>query len=92
MGEFSSYPHCSAFDSDAALGVGCSCAWGSIFMDGLELVALMVLLVGGTGQTFLNSKRFPDIFLPQVMECKHKLACFLLVGGLFSGVLSGKGF
>ena len=49
------------FGGGAALGVGCSCAWGSIFMVGLEFVAVTVLLARGIGQSFLNSKRFPDI-------------------------------
>ena len=31
-------------------------------MGGLELVGVTVLLVGGISQSFLNSKRFPDIF------------------------------
>ena len=62
MGHFGPHPHCSAFGSTAALGVGCSCAWGSIFMGSLELVAVTVLLVAEIGQSFLSSKRLPDIF------------------------------
>ena len=62
MEQFSLHPDHSAFGGAAALGVGCSCAWGSILMGGLELVAVTVLLAGEIGQSFLNSKRFPDIF------------------------------
>ena len=61
MGQLGAHPHYSVFGGAAALGVG-SCAWGSIFMGGLELVAVTVLLVGGIGLSFLISKRFPDIF------------------------------
>ena len=43
-------------------GVGCSWARSSIFMGGFEIVGVAVLLVGGIGQYFLNSMRFPDIF------------------------------
>ena len=50
MGQFGPHPHCSAFGSAAALGVGCS--WDSIFMGGLELVTITVLLVGGIDQSF----------------------------------------
>ena len=31
-------------------------------MGGFGIVAIAVLLLGGIGQSFLNSKRFPDIF------------------------------
>ena len=62
MGQFKPHPHHSAFDGATAFSIGCSCAWGSIFMGGLELVGVTVLLVGGIGHSFLNSKGFPDIF------------------------------
>ena len=62
MGQFSPHPHHYGFGGAVALGVGCSCSWGSIFIGGLEFVAVTVLLVGGIGQSFLNSKRFQDIF------------------------------
>ena len=52
-----SHPHHSAFGGGAALGVGCSCAWGSIFMGGLEFIAVTVLLVGWISQSFLNPKK-----------------------------------
>ena len=61
MGQFDPHPHHSTFCGAVALGLGCSWAWGSIFMGGLE-VAVVALLVGGISQSFLNSKRFPDIF------------------------------
>ena len=72
------------------LGVGCSWTWGSIFMRGFEVVAVVVLLVGGIGQSFLNLKRFPGIFLLQVMGCQHELGCFQVVRGC--SLKSGKGF
>ena len=35
---------------------------GQFCLGSLEFVADMVLLVGGIGQSFLSSKRLPDIF------------------------------
>ena len=91
MGQFSPHPHCSAFGGVAALGVGCSCAWGSIFMGGLELVVVAILLVGGISQSFLNSKRFPDIFSALGHGVLVQTGVFSIGGGLFSGVPSGEG-
>ena len=82
MGQFGPHLHHSAFDGATVLRVGCSCAWGSIFMGGLELVGVMVLLVGGINQSFHNSIQRGSLrfFLPQAIECYHKLGCFLVVG------------
>ena len=93
MGQFSPHLHHSAFGGAAAPGIGCSGAWGSIFMGGLELVGVTVLLVGGIRQSFLNSKRFSDIF-PALGHgvIVHELGHFLVVGGLFPGVPSVEGF
>ena len=73
------------------LGVGCSWAWGSIFMGGFEIVAVAVLLVGGIGQSFLNLKRFSDIFPALGHGCQHELVYFWVVGGLYSEVPSCEG-
>ena len=80
-GQFSLHLHHFAFGGAAALGVGHSCAWGSIFMDCLELVGVKVLLVGGISQSFLNLKGSLRFFLPQAMGCKCELGHFLMVGG-----------
>ena len=56
MGQLGPHSHFSAFGATVALGVACSWVCGSIFMGGFEVIA------GGMGQSFLNSKRFPDIF------------------------------
>ena len=73
-------------------GCGCSCSWGSIFMGNLEFVAIMELLVGGISQSFLNSKRFPDIFSVSGQGVLVPTGTFSNGGGLFSNVPSGKGF
>ena len=91
MGKFGPHPHHSAFGGAAALGVGCSCAWGLIFIGGLELVVATVLLVGGIGQTFLNSKRFPYIFPASGHGVLVQTGVFSIGGGLFSGVPCGEG-
>ena len=52
-----SHLHHSVFCGAVTLGVGCSCSWSSIFMGGLEFVAVATLLVRG-----ISSKSFPDIF------------------------------
>ena len=83
MEQFGHHLHCSAFGSVATLGVGCSCVWGSIVMGGLELVAVTVLLVGGIGQSFLNSKRFPDIFPASSHGVLVQTGMFPMVGGCF---------
>ena len=64
MGKFGPHLHFSAFGATSELVVSCSWAWGSIFMGGFAIVAVAVLLLllGGIGQYFLNLKRFPDIF------------------------------
>ena len=62
MGQFGPHLHHSAFGDAVTLRVGCSGSWDSIFMGGLEFVAVVLELVGGIGQSFLNSKRFPYIF------------------------------
>ena len=62
MGKSDPHPHHYTFCGAVALEVGCSWAWGSIFMGGVEVVVVIVLLVGGISQSFLNSKRFPNIF------------------------------
>ena len=60
-------------------------------MGGLELVAVTVLLVGGIGQSFLNSKRFPDIFPASGHGVLAQTGMFSNGGGSFSGVPSGEG-
>ena len=57
MGQFCPHPHCSGLDT-VALGT-----WGSIFIRGFGIVAVIVSLAGGMGQSFLISKRLPDILL-----------------------------
>ena len=61
-------------------------------MGGLELVAVTALLVGGTGQSFLSSKRFSDIFPASGHGVLVPTGAFSIGGGLFSGVPSGEGF
>ena len=65
MRQFGPHPHHSAFGGGAALGVGCSGAWGSIFMGGLELVAAVALLVGGSANPFLVQRGSLTFFLPR---------------------------
>ena len=67
MWQFGPHLNCSAFGGAAALGVGCSGAWGSIFKGSLELVA--VLLVGGIGQSFSVQRGSLTFFLPWAMGC-----------------------
>ena len=58
------HPHHSSFGT-VELRFDCSGPWGSTLITGrLEFVALVVLVLvaGGIGQSFLNSKRLPDIF------------------------------
>ena len=93
MGQFGPHLHCSAFGGAVVLGVGCSWAWGSIFMGGFQIVAVTVLLVGGIGQSFLNSKRSsPKSFLLWAMGCQQKLGCFQVVGGCSLKYLPVKAF
>ena len=60
MGQCGSHLHHSGFGA-VALGVGWFGSWGSILIGGLGIVAVMVLLVGGIGQSFFSSKRLPYI-------------------------------
>ena len=92
MGHLGPHPHHSAFGGAVVLGVGCSWAWGSIFMNGFEIVAVAVLLVGGIGQSFLNLKKFPDIFPALGHGVPAQTGMFLSDGGLLSEVPSCKGF
>ena len=92
MGQFGPHPHHSAFGGAVALGVGCSCSWGSIFMGSLEFVAVTVLLVGGIGQSFFNSKRFLNIFPASGHAVLVWTGAFSTDGKLFPGVPFGKGF
>ena len=85
--------HSSKGDSSGfgvvALEVGWSCSWGLLFIGSLGFVAVMVLLVGGISQSFLNSKRFPDIFPALGQGVLVWSGAFSNAGGLFSYV---KGF
>ena len=62
MGQLGPHLHHSGFGA-VALGAGLFDSWDSIFIGGLGFMAVMVLLAGGIGQSFLSSKRLPDIFL-----------------------------
>ena len=73
-------------------GFGCSCSLGSIFMCSLEFVAVTVLLVGGICQSFLNSKRLPDIFPALGQVVLAETGVFSNGGGMFPGIPSGEGF
>ena len=74
--------------------------WGSVvpgpgtlsLLGDFGVVALVVLLVGGIGQFFLNSKRFPDIFPALGHGVPDQTGMFLSGGGLLSEVPSGEGF
>ena len=55
MGQLGSHPHFSIFGFMKAWGVAVSQDCVSIFIGGSEVD------VGGIGQSFLNSNRFPDI-------------------------------
>ena len=92
MGQFGPHPHCSAFCGAVVLGVGCSWPWGSIFMGGFEVVAVVVLLVGGIGQSFLNSKRFPEIIPALGHGVPAQTGMFLSCGGCSLKCLLVKGF
>ena len=61
-------------------------------MGGLELVAVTVLLVDWISQSFLNSKRFPDIFPALGHGVLVQTGIFSIGGGLFSAVPTGEGF
>ena len=64
MGQFGPNLHCSGFGTDE-LGFDCFLSWGSTFTTGglgIVAVEVVVLLAQGIGQSFLNSKRLPDIF------------------------------
>ena len=64
MGQFGPHLHHSGFGT-VELGCDCSGSWGSIFITGslgFVVVVVAVLLAGGIDQSFLNSKRLPDIF------------------------------
>ena len=59
---------------------------GLIFIGSLGFVAVTVLLVGGIGQSFLSSKRLPDIFpasgqgvLVQTGASSNGGGCFLML-------------
>ena len=90
MGQFGPHPHCSASGGAVALGVGCFCSWGSIFIGSLEFMAVMVLLVGGISQCFLNSKRFPDIFTASGQGVLVQTGAFSNGGGCFLVCLVAK--
>ena len=94
MGQFGPHPHFPASGATVELVVGCSWAWGSIFMRGFGIVAVAVLLVllGGISQYFLNSKRFPNIFPASGHGVLVQTGMFLRAGGLFSEVPSCEGF
>ena len=55
MGQLGPQPHFSTFGVMVAWGIAASWVCGSIFIGGLEVD------VGGIGQSFLNSSKFPDI-------------------------------
>ena len=59
---------------------------------GIVGVTVLLLLLGGTGQSFLDLKRFPDIFLLHAMGCWHELGCFQEVGGCSLKYLPVKSF
>ena len=61
-------------------------------MGGFEIVAVAVLLVGGIGQSFLNSKKFPDIHRALGHGVPVQTGMFLSGGGLLSEVPSCEGF
>ena len=61
MGQFGPHLHHSGFDT-AVLGICRFGSYGSVLMDSLEVVGVIVLLGGGIGQSFLSLKRLPDIF------------------------------
>ena len=94
MGQFDPHPHLSAFSATIELVVGCSWAWGSILMGffGIVAVAVLLLLLGGIGQSFLNLKRFPDIFPALGNGVLAQLRMLSRGRGLFSEVPSSEGF
>ena len=92
MGQFGTHPHHSTFCGAVVLEVGCSWAWGSIFMGGFEVVAVVVLLVGGISQSFHSSKWFPDIFPASGHGVPVQTGMFSSGRGLLSEVPSGEGF
>ena len=69
-------------------GLVCSWVCGSIFMWGFEVV----VVVGGIGQSFLKSKRFPDIFPALGHGVPAQGGIILSGGGLLSTVPSCEGF
>ena len=84
MGQFSSHPHFSAFFAAIALSIACLWVCDSIFMRGLEVV----VVVRGISQSFLNSKRFPDIFPTLGHGVPMWVGIFLSGEGLLSEVPS----
>ena len=90
MGQFSPHPHFSAFGAAVALGVTCSWVCSSIFVGGFGVV--IVVRVGGIGQSFLNLKIFPDIFPALGHGCQCELGYFQVVGGCSLKYLLVKGF
>ena len=64
MGQFSPHLHLPSFVA-IELGLGWFGSWGSVFIvGGLGFIVMLVeaLVEGGTGQSFLISKRLLDIF------------------------------
>ena len=87
MGQFSPHPYFSAFGATVELGLGLH-LYGGV---GIVAVAVLLLL-GGIGQSFLNSKRFPDIFPALGHGVPVQTGMFSRGGELFSEVPSCEGF
>ena len=85
MGQFGPHLHHSGFGA-VALRVGWSCSWGSIFIGSIGFVVVAVLEMGGIGQSFLRSKRFPDIFPALAQGVLAWTGGFSNGGGLFSDI------
>ena len=90
MQQFSPHQYFSTFGATIALGITCSWVCGSIFMGSFDVV--IAVGVGGAGQSFLNLKRFPDIFPALGHGVPVQVGMFSSGGGMLSELPSWEGF
>ena len=84
MGQFGPHPHCSGFVT-VELGFDWPWSWGSTCItSGLGFVAVVVLVTGRIGQSFLILKRLPDIFPALGQWVPAQTGASSKGGGLFS--------